>query len=245
MNPKGGSIPTKKPAGQKDPERLSQDKDSDGLGGKDAAYEPLTALTGLGKQKGNLIVITGPSGVGKGTLVKKLMEDVCNLVKSVSVTTRERRAGEEEGVDYFFKTTGEFLTMRKANHFMEWAEFAGYLYGTPREWVIEQIDKGIDVILEIEVQGAKQIRESVPTALLIFLSPPSYQELEDRLKNRATESPERMAIRLSKARQEMEERLFFHYEVVNDNIDEAVKNLAHIVYAERCRIRKREAGDST
>jgi len=185
----------------------------------------------------NLIVVTGPSGVGKGTVVSKLLQQVQNLTKSVSVTTRELRPSEVEGVDYFFRTADEFEAMIDSGLFMEWAEFAGNLYGTPSAWVVEQLASSRDVILEIEVQGAKQIKERFPQAVLIFLSPPSLAELKSRLKGRATETAVKLTLRLAKARQEMRERALFHYEVVNDNIDDAVNNLAHIVYAERCRIR--------
>jgi guanylate kinase len=192
---------------------------------------------------GNLIVVTGPSGVGKGTVVSKVLQQVDRLVKSVSVTTRDMRKGEAEGVDYFFRSAEQFSEMIDAGLFMEWAEFAGNLYGTPRAWVTEQLEKSRDVILEIEVQGAKQIKDSFPQAVLIFLSPPSLEELKSRLRNRATETPMKLTLRLAKARQEMREKTLFQYEIVNDNIDEAVNNLTHIVYAERCRIRKR--GENT
>ena len=188
--------------------------------------------------RGNLIVVTGPSGVGKGTVVSRLLTDVPNLLKSVSVTTREKRPDETEGVDYFFRTHEQFYEMVENEEFLEWAEFAGNNYGTPKQWVVEQIHNGMDVILEIEVHGAKQIKDRSPEAILIFLSPPSFEALKERLKKRGTEKPAMMSLRLTKARQEMREKHLFHYEVVNDNIDEAVNNLAHIVYAERCRIRE-------
>jgi guanylate kinase len=197
--------------------------------------------TGNRRRTGNLIVVTGPSGVGKGTLVGRLMTQVPKLTKSVSVTTRSMRPSEVEGVDYFFRPAEEFGSMIENGLFMEWAEFAGNLYGTPREWVLEQLKQGNDVILEIEVRGAIQIKESFPLAVLIFISPPSIEELKQRLRNRATETPAEFHLRLAKARWEMRERNVFYYEVVNDNIDDAVNNLAHIVYAERCRIRDYEA----
>ncbi|MGH9552361.1 MAG: guanylate kinase [Terriglobales bacterium] len=190
------------------------------------------------KKKGHLIVVTGPSGVGKGTVVTRLLKLVPEITKSVSVTTRELRPGEVDGVDYFFRTVQDFDEMIEQNLFVESAEFAGHLYVTPKEWVLKQLDAGLDVILEIEVHGAKQIKQRFPEAILIFLSPPSFEELKNRLRNRATEGVEARLLRLHKARQEMRERYLFHYEVVNDNIDEAVNNLAHIVYAERCRIRE-------
>lgn len=189
------------------------------------------------QRPGNLFVFTGPSGVGKGTISRQLLSQVPGLVKSVSVTTRPQRPGEQEGVNYFFRTIEQFEQLRDSNQLMEWAEFAGNLYGTPRAWVEAQISAGLDVMLEIEVQGAKQIREKFPQSVLLFISPPSFEALRQRLVGRATESPEKIVQRLAKAQQEMREKHLFHYEVVNDNIDEAVMNLAHIVYAERCRIR--------
>jgi guanylate kinase len=185
---------------------------------------------------GNVIVVTGPSGVGKGTVVDRLLGTVPNVRKSVSVTTRQRRGNEVDGVDYFFRSTQEFEKLVASDMFMEWAEFAGNLYGTPKAWVSEQISAGQDVILEIEVQGAKQIKKKFAQAVLIFLSPPSFQALEERLRNRGTETEQKIALRLAKAKQEMSEKHLFHYEVVNDNIDEAVQNLVSIVYAERCRL---------
>jgi guanylate kinase len=192
-----------------------------------------------GKRKqraGNLIVITGPSGVGKGTLVHKLLPRMDKLKYSVSVTTRANRPGEIEGESYFFRTRSEFEDMIRQGAFMEWAEFAGNYYGTPRGWVAQELDNGIDVILEIEVQGAKQIFGEHPEAVMVFISPPNFDELASRLKNRKTETPEKIKMRLDKAQEELQEKNVFHYEVVNDKVDEAVNNLEHIVYAERNRI---------
>ena len=189
-------------------------------------------------RRGNLIVLTGPSGVGKGTLTKTMLHCIKHLVKSVSVTTRNRRPAEEEGVDYFFVSRGEFEHMEERGRFLEFAEFAGNMYGTPKAWVEEQLKHGNDVLLEIEVQGAKQVRLRRPESLLIFVSPPSFESLRMRLEGRGTETPEKIAARLERAELEMLEKNLFYYEVVNDNIDEAVNNLTHIVYAERCRIRK-------
>ncbi len=188
---------------------------------------------------GNLIVLTGPSGVGKGTLTAKLLPSVPKLVKSVSVTTRKQRPGEQDGIDYFFKTKDEFDLMCQQNDLMEHAQFAGNWYGTPRSWVDEQLEQGNDVLLEIEVQGANQVSESRPQSLLIFVSPPSFDELRARLQGRATETPEKIAERLAKAERELKQRHQFHYEVINDDIEVSVQNLIHIVYAERCRIRKK------
>jgi guanylate kinase len=189
------------------------------------------------RASGNLIVLSGPSGVGKGTVVEGLFEKVPAMKRSVSVTTRSCREGETDGVDYFFLSPAEFEQRRKDGDLLEWAEFAGACYGTPRAWVVEQLKSGLDVLLVIEVQGARQIRQLVSQAILIFLSPPSFEALEERLRGRGTESPEKIAIRLKKAQQEMQEKELFDYEVVNDIVSVAVENLAHIIYAERLRVR--------
>jgi guanylate kinase len=193
---------------------------------------------------GNLVVITGPSGVGKGTLVERLIAAVPGLSLSVSVTTRPQRPEEVEGTDYFFRSEKQFRQMVANDELLEWAEFAGALYGTPKAWVEKQLSSGHDVVLEIEVQGARQIQKQCSQAVLIFLSPPDFPALEERLRKRATETPEKIALRLSKAREEMKQRHLFHYEVVNDNIDEALNNLVHIIYAERCRIRPSPGNES-
>ena len=201
-------------------------------------------LTKLGREvdrpdtriKGDLLVITGPSGVGKGTLVERMIERVDRLQPSVSVTTRPMRPGEKEGQSYFFRSEEQFAAMVANGEFMEHAEFAGFHYGTPRAWVYKKLDEGDDVILEIEVQGAKQVHSLYPPAVLIFISPPSFEELEDRLRQRGTESEEKIQQRLAKAREELLEKNIFQYEVVNDVIDSAVTKLVHIVYAERYRL---------
>lgn len=184
--------------------------------------------------------MTGPSGVGKGTVVDKLLGTVGDLRRSISVTTRTKRSAEVDGIDYFFVGPDEFEQMKQGGHFLEWAEFAGNSYGTPRDWVLECLNDCIDVILVIEVQGAKQIKKSFPASILIFLSPPSIEELEKRLFGRNTECPVSIGLRLAQAEKEMAERQTFDYEVVNDDVGEAVNNLMHIVYAERCRIRPDE-----
>lgn len=190
----------------------------------------------MAEPQGKIVVITGPSGVGKGTVVQRLIADVPKVLKSVSVTTRERRANEQEGVDYFFVDKAKFDEMVKQNAFLEWAEFAGACYGTPKKWVDEKVKAGFDVLLEIEVQGAMQVKDRCPSALLLFLSPPSLEELESRLRGRATETPEKIALRLSKASDELKQKHHFHYEVVNDNLEEAVSKLIHIVKSERSKM---------
>lgn len=183
----------------------------------------------------NLFVVTGPSGVGKGTIIAKILERVPYIAKSVSATTRPMREGERKDVDYFFCSTDEFFKMKLRGEFLEWAKFTEHYYGTPRSWVEKSLSEGQDVILEIEVEGAKQIRQKYPQAVLIFISPPSYDELKSRLQSRATESPERILSRLEKAKEELNAKNLFDYEVINDNLDEAIGNLEHIVYAERAR----------
>lgn len=205
--------------------------------------EPTTGVTSVSPDKiepmtktGSLLVVTGPSGVGKGTIVGAVLDEVDQLAKSVSVTTRPRRSIEVEGEHYFFRSEEEFFAMQKRGDFLEYAEFAGNYYGTPRGWVAQELDNGIDVILEIEVQGAKQIFSEHPEAVMVFISPPNFDELASRLKNRKTETPEKIKMRLDKAQEELQEKNVFHYEVVNDKVEEAVNNLEHIVYAERNRI---------
>ena len=187
--------------------------------------------------KGRIFVISGPSGVGKGTVVKQILKRVNNIYLSVSVTTREIREGEKEEVNYFFKTKQKFQEMINADQFLEWAEFAGDFYGSPKSNINSYLSSGKDVILEIEIQGAKQIKAKCPDSVLIFLAPPSFEVLEERLIKRQTDSIEKVKIRLEKAREEMNETKLFHYLVVNDEIKEAVDNVISIIQMERCRIK--------
>lgn len=188
----------------------------------------------MGKHRlGNLFVVSGPSGVGKGTVIGRVLAQVPEIEKSISATTRKPRPLEENGKDYFFVDKAKFDRMVTGSEFMEWAAYAGNCYGTPVKWVKERLANGIDVILEIEIQGAKQIHQQYPEACLIFLSPPSLAVLEQRLKNRATESTKKLTLRLNKAKEELSEKNIFQYEVINDNIEEAVKNLEQIVYSKR------------
>lgn len=193
---------------------------------------------------GRLIVVTGPSGVGKGTVTGSVISQVDAIAKSVSVTTRHIRDGETEGIDYFFRTVDQFQEMEKNGEFLESAQFAGHYYGTPEHWVEEKIKEGVDVILEIEVQGARQVRDKCPGAVLVFLSPPNFEALEERLKGRGKDTREMIALRLEKAQEELKCLDLFDYEVINDNLEEAVRNLTHIVYAERLRIRPAAEAES-
>lgn len=188
--------------------------------------------------KGKVFVITGPSGVGKGTVVEQVLKKVDNIYLSISATTRSKRKGEQEGVNYFYKPRDEFEKMIKSEEFLEWAEFAGDFYGTPKFQVNNYLSCGKDVLLEIEVQGTKQIREKCQDAVLIFLAPPSFEALEERLIKRQTETIEKVKVRLKKAKQEMKETKLFHYIVINDKLDEAIDNVISIIRAERCKIKQ-------
>lgn len=190
-------------------------------------------------KRGKVFVITGPSGVGKGTVVRQLLKQVNNLYLSVSATTRAKREGEEEGVHYYFKSKDEFQEMIDSDDLLEWAEFAGDLYGSPKFPINNYLSCGKDVLLEIEIQGAKQVKQKCPDSILIFLAPPSFEALEERLIKRQTESIEKVKIRLNKAKQEMKKLNLFHYLVVNDKLDEAVNNVTGIILAERCKIKSK------
>ena len=191
----------------------------------------------MSNAKGKIFVISGPSGVGKGTVVGQMLKNLDNIYLSVSATTRQMRDGEKEGVNYFFKTKKEFQEMISLDQFLEWAEFAGDFYGSPKFNINNYLSCGKDVILEIEIQGAKQIKEKCLDSVLIFLAPPSFEALEERLIKRQTESIEKVKIRLKKAKEEMGETKLFHYLVVNDDLKDAVDNVTAIIKAERCRIK--------
>ncbi len=187
--------------------------------------------------KGKVFVLTGPSGVGKGTIVSEVLKKVDNIYLSISATTRQKREGENEGVHYFFKTKEEFNRMIKSDEFLEHAEFAGDSYGSPKFSINNYLSCGKDVLLEIEVQGAKQVKEKCTDAILIFLAPPSFEALEERLIKRNTESIDKVKVRLKKAKEEMQEVNLFHYLVINDNLNEAIDNVISIIKAERCKIK--------
>ncbi len=174
---------------------------------------------------GRLIVITGPSGVGKGTLVKLLLEEHPEFHLSVSATTRSPRSGEVDGQDYYFKTRPEFEAMINGNDLLEWAEYTGNYYGTPRSNVEAKIAEGKDVILEIEVIGARKIQLSFPDAFRIFILPPSLEELAQRLESRGQDNPDAIAKRLTQAKMELEIAPEFNRQIINDKLDVALKNL--------------------
>ena len=188
------------------------------------------------KKQGQLIVVSGPSGAGKDTIVNKVVENNKNIWISVSATSRKPRKGEVEGVNYFFLEKEDFEEKINNNYFLEYAEYANNYYGTPKEKIVEKLEKGIDVILVIEIQGAKKIKELVPEALFIFIMPPSEKTLLSRLKNRQTEDKEKIIERFNIAYKEINEVTKYNYVVVNDKLDEAVDKVESIIKAEKCRV---------
>ncbi len=191
--------------------------------------------------KGILIVLSGFSGAGKGTLVKKLLETYDNYALSVSMTTRAPREGEQEGVHYFFANKAQFEEKIRNNGFIEYAQYCDNYYGTPKAYVEEQLAAGKNVILEIEIQGALQIKKLFPESLLLFVTPPTAAELERRLKGRGTETDEVIAKRLARASEESEGIEAYDYIVVNDNLETCVEELHQIVKAARAVPVRREA----
>jgi len=180
--------------------------------------------------KAPLVVVSGPSGVGKSTVVAAALGLDPAVWLSVSATTRGPREGEREGIDYFFVTAERFREMVEAGDFLEWAEFAGNRYGTPRGPVDERRSAGIPVILEIELQGARQVRAADPSARLVFLAPPSWEVLEERLRGRGTETAEAVTARLAAARQEMAAQGEFDDVVVNTDIQDSAQSLLDFLH---------------
>lgn len=181
--------------------------------------------------QGRLIVLTGPSGVGKGTLLRSLLKCHPELYLSISVTTRAPRPGEVDGKSYYFVTRTTFERMVANAELLEWAEFAGNFYGTPRAAVEEQIRQGNWVILEIELEGARQIRKTFPDALRIFILPPSLSELEHRIRSRAQDSNEAIARRLQRAREEIDAANEFDIQIVNDDFEKALEAIEETLFA--------------
>ncbi len=176
-----------------------------------------------------LTVITGPSGVGKGSLVKQLMLRNDQVWLSVSSTTRAPRNGEIHGIHYNFMTVEQFSHLVEVGGFLEWAEFAGNCYGTPREAVVQQLSKGLPVLLEIELEGARQVRNSFPESFQIFIAPPSFDELERRITDRGTDSPEAIKRRLLRAQEELSAQNEFDAVVVNDDLESAVTEIEKLI----------------
>jgi len=189
------------------------------------------------KKTGQLIVISAPSGAGKDTVVKELMKlDSKTRWVSVSATSREPRVGEQEGVDYYYLTKEDFEKKIEEGFFIEYTNYAGNYYGTPKKYIKEKLDKGIDVILIIEIEGASNIKKLVPEALMIFIMPPSLKELVRRLKKRGTETNEKIIKRFHTAYKEINEVTKYNYVVVNDDLEEAVSKVEAIIKAEKCRV---------
>lgn len=187
--------------------------------------EELSKVEKLAKMQGRLIVLTGPSGVGKGTLLKALLQRHPELKLSISATTRSPRAGEVDGVNYYFITRQQFDLMVSEGEFIEWAEFANNCYGTPRRAVEEQLQAGQWVILEIELDGARQIRQSFPEAYRIFILPPSIEELESRIRGRGQDSDDAIDRRLQRAKAEIDAASEFDVQIINDEFHTALDRL--------------------
>lgn len=191
------------------------------------------------QEKGKLIVISGPSGAGKSTVVFKAIEGREDVCFSTSVTTRKPRPGEVDGREYFFVDPDRFKEMVENDELLEHAEYVANSYGTPRAYVEEKLDAGLNVLLDIEVQGARQIHEKMPDAVKVFIIPPSLEELEKRLKGRGTDTERAIEARLIRARQEYQEADFYDYLIINDDADKAAKELSAIILAEHCRFHDR------
>ncbi len=190
--------------------------------------------------KGKLFVISGPSGSGKSTLLAEVLEKLENNFFSVSATTRPPRPGETDGVSYYFKSPAEFKKMIENGEFLEYAEYAGNYYGTPAAPIIKQLENGKDIFLDIEVQGALQVRSKMPEAVLIFAVPPSFSVLEKRLRNRSTESERIIMMRLEAARIEYKKASEYDYVVITDKPGDAANEIISIVKAEKCRFAERK-----
>lgn len=188
-------------------------------------------------ERGLLIVFSGPSGVGKGTVRQEIFSTPDHKFEySISMTTRQKRPDEVDGVDYFFRTREEFEELIKTGQMLEYAEYVGNYYGTPLTYVNETLDKGIDVFLEIEVQGALQVKKKVPDGVFIFLTPPDLDELKDRLVGRGTDSEEVIRQRIERAKEEIALMREYDYAVVNDEVPLAAERVKRIIEAEHFRV---------
>ena len=188
-------------------------------------------------ERGLLIVFSGPSGVGKGTVRQEIFSTPDHKFEySVSMTTRAQRPGEVDGKDYFFRSREEFEELIRNGQMLEYAEYVGNYYGTPLTYVNETLDKGIDVFLEIEVQGALQVKKKVPDAVFIFLTPPDLNELQERLVGRGTDSEEVIALRIERAREEIALMSEYDYAIVNDEVPLAAERVKRVIEAEHFRV---------
>ncbi|HOQ75834.1 MAG TPA: guanylate kinase [Thermoclostridium sp.] len=186
-------------------------------------------------KSGLLIVMSGPAGVGKGSVIRRAMELDDSIAPSVSATSRKPRPGEIDGVHYFFKTREQFEAMIEEQRLVEWVEYCGNYYGTPKEYVTRELEKGKNIILEIEVEGSMKIKEMFRDSILCFIVPPSFGELERRLRGRKTEDEETIRKRLERAIEEFKYIPQYDYVVLNDSIEEAARRFVSIIHAERMR----------
>jgi guanylate kinase len=192
----------------------------------------------LDNKRGIVLVISGPSGSGKGSILSKIKEEDKKIVYSVSATTRLPRENEIDGFHYHFKTIEEFEKMIKNGEFIEWVNFCGNYYGTPLKQIKDSIDDGNDILLELEVEGAMKIKESIPESVLVFVMPPSYDELKSRISNRGTESKDSLKMRMESALNEIRVAKDYDYVIINDEIDEATKSLEALLLAEKSKIKR-------
>jgi len=190
--------------------------------------------------RGILFVVSSPSGGGKGTLIQRVLKRVPNLSYSVSFTTRAPRNGEVNGREYFFVSPENFEAMVSAGEFLEWAHVHGKLYGTASKQVSHEIAEGRDIVLEVDVQGAASVRTLMADSVSIFILPPSFEILRERLRARGTDSPEELDLRLRRAPDELKDYSAFEYVILNDDVDRAANQMAAIIHAERARLRRQE-----
>ena len=192
------------------------------------------------QQSGILFVLSGPSGAGKGTICQELLRQIPNLQYSVSATTRKPRLGETNGINYWFKEKEEFEEMIQNNMLLEWAEVYGNYYGTPKEQVLKVLKSGKNVVLEIDPQGAMQVKEKFPEGVFIYILPPSLDELAARITKRGTDTKESIKKRLAAATEEIQYALKYDYVVVNDKVESAVENITTIISAEKFNSKRRK-----
>lgn len=197
-----------------------------------------SAGVGQERPEGLLIVLSGPSGAGKGTVCAALRKYLPDMQYSVSVTTRPPREGEIEGVNYFFRSKEDFESMVRAGELLEWAEVYGNYYGTPRAYVERQLRAGRDVLLEIDIQGARQVREKFPRGVFVFLAPPSVLELKNRILGRGSETEESFRVRFGAVSEELQQLWEYDYVVINDEVEAACRRIQAIVIAEHLSVRR-------
>jgi guanylate kinase len=201
---------------------------------------PATQVKNTTSSRGTLFVVSSPSGGGKGTIIRHVLDEVPNLSYSVSFTTRAPRPGEVDGREYFFVSRLVFGEMIAAGEFLEWANVHGNLYGTGRRQIAAETAAGLDIVLEVDVQGAASVRQLLMDSVSIFILPPSYEVLRERLIARGTDSPEELEVRLRNAPEELRQYSAFDYVIINDEIERAAGQLASIIYAERARCMRQE-----